>query len=72
MLRLRGRNNPNRYLSICLCKNNKKKYVQIHRLVAKYFVDGYFHGAVVNHKDTNIHNNNYMNLEWITQKRKHT
>lgn len=61
-------NNPKRYLSICLSKNDKKKYVQIHRLVGFAFVDGYFEGAVINHKDTNIHNNHYTNLEWVTQK----
>lgn len=40
----------------------------VHRIVAKYFVDGWFDGAVVNHIDGNKHNNNYENLEWITQK----
>lgn len=63
----RGINNNKRYLQVCLSDKNGKKYHQIHRLVAKHFCDGYFDGAVVNHKDGNIHNNHYTNLEWITQ-----
>lgn len=39
----------------------------IHRLVAKYFCDGYAEGLVVNHKDGNKTNNHYTNLEWVTQ-----
>ena len=39
-----------------------------HRLVATCFVDGYFEGAVVNHKDGNTLNNHYTNLEWTTQR----
>ena len=64
----KGINNPKRYLQVVLNKNNMSKYVQIHRLVGKAFVDGYFEGAVINHKDANIHNNHYSNLEWVTQK----
>lgn len=67
-LKLRGRNNPSRYLQVCLCKNGNVKYVQVHRLVATYFCDGYFDGAVVNHKNGDIHDNHYENLEWVTQK----
>ena len=40
----------------------------VHRLVAKYFVSGYFDGAVVNHKDGNNRNNHASNLEWVTQR----
>ncbi len=40
----------------------------IHRLVAEYFVDGYFDGAVVNHIDGNNRNNVASNLEWTTIK----
>ena len=65
---LRGKNNKKRYLQVCLCKNGSKKYVQVHRLVATYFCSGYFEGAVVNHKDGDIHNNRYNNLEWISQR----
>jgi hypothetical protein len=65
---LKGKNNPKRYLQVCLSKNDVKKYEQVHRLVGNAFVDGYFEGAVINHKDSNIHNNHYLNLEWVTQK----
>lgn len=43
---------------------NKTKY--IHIMVAEAFVDGWFEGAEVNHKDLNKHNNVASNLEWIT------
>lgn len=39
----------------------------IHILVAKAFVEGYFAGAAVNHKDGNKRNNHKSNLEWITK-----
>ena len=42
--------------------------IPIHLYVAYGWVDGYFEGAVVNHKDSNIKNNRFDNLEWITQK----
>lgn len=64
----KGQNNPNRYLSIILCKNDEKKQFQIHRLVGKYFVPGYFDGAVIDHLDRDKHNNDCRNLEWVTQK----
>lgn len=40
--------------------------VPIHLYVAHAWVDGYFEGAEVNHKDFNKMNNNADNLEWIT------
>lgn len=64
----RGRNNPKRYLSMLCCKNNQYFYFQIHQLVGKYFVAGYFDGAEIDHKDHNKHNNHYTNLEWVTHK----
>lgn len=39
----------------------------VHHLVARAFCDGYFEGAVVNHKDCNKHNNSADNLEWVTR-----
>lgn len=38
----------------------------VHKYVAKAWVDGYFEGAEVNHKDFNRMNNNSDNLEWVT------
>ena len=57
---------PNRYISVQLSKNNHTYDFQVHRLVGKYFVDGYFEGAEIDHKDRNKHNNHYTNLEWVT------
>ena len=61
-------NNKNKYLNIVLCTDGKQVTKSIHRLVAEHFVEGYFDGAVVNHKDGNNRNNQYTNLEWISQK----
>lgn len=40
--------------------------VPVHLYVAHGWVDGYFEGAEVNHKDFNKDNFNADNLEWIT------
>lgn len=40
--------------------------LQVHILVAHQFVDGWFEGAEVNHKDFNRANPNADNLEWVT------
>tara|TARA_B100001094_G_scaffold329118_1_gene391144 strand:- start:161 stop:1510 length:1350 start_codon:yes stop_codon:yes gene_type:complete len=40
----------------------------IHRMVAQTFLDNPDNKPVVNHKDTNILNNNVDNLEWVTYK----
>lgn len=56
------------YLCIYIKRNDGKyKHCLISRLVALHFVDGYFDNAVVGHKDTNIYNNHYTNLKWMTQ-----
>lgn len=62
----KGKKNP--YLTIILYDNSgKDKTYHIHRLVALHFVEGYFSGADVNHKDGNKSNNVYTNLEWCTR-----
>lgn len=61
--------NPGRddkYYSVVLCNRGKQSTRAIHRLVAEYFVDGYFDGAVVNHIDGDNRNNVASNLEWTT------
>jgi len=40
--------------------------VPVHLYVAHAWVDGYFDGAEVNHKDFDRKNYNYQNLEWVT------
>ena len=55
------------YLSVQLySEKTKKKHFSVHRLVALAFVNGYFEGAVVNHKNENKLDNRAENLEWIT------
>lgn len=61
-------NNGHGYLIIGLRKNGRRKNFYIHRLVAEAFIDNPDKKPVVNHKDYNIQNNNYNNLEWVTQK----
>lgn len=56
------------YCYIDLSKNHIKYRFAIHHLVAKNFINSYFEGAVINHKDANKTNNYYKNLEWVTQK----
>lgn len=56
------------YLCVTLKRNDGiYKHCLIHRLVALHFINGWFEGAVVGHKDANIYNNHYTNLKWITQ-----
>lgn len=59
--------NNSGYLRVQLCNNNKRQKFFVHRLVALAFVDGYFDGADVNHKDFDRKNNNAENLEWVTK-----
>lgn len=54
------------YYCLVLRKDGKKTTANIHRIVAIAFLDGYFDGAYVNHKDENKLNNNVGNLEWCT------
>ena len=57
-----------KYNCISLTKDGVRKTFQIHRLVAIAFVENLNPNEfnVVNHKDENIHNNYYKNLEWCT------
>jgi len=56
----------NGYYCVPLYDGVQNKTIGIHRLVAKYFCDGYKKGLVVNHKDENRLNNRSDNLEWCT------
>ena len=61
------------YKQVSLHNNGHRKHIGVHVVVAMAFVDGYFEGAEVNHKDLNKTNNYYKNLEWVTrsQNQKH-
>lgn len=54
------------YLYVSLCKDGTSKIHKIHRLVAKSFVKNPHNKLQVNHKDGNVKNNNFKNLEWVT------
>ena len=52
------------YYYVDLCKNGKRKYFAVHRLVAVTFVENGMNYPQVNHKDEDKTNNNADNLEW--------
>lgn len=60
--------NKDGYSVVRLTKECNVKYYVVHILVARAFVDGWFDGAEVNHKDFDRVNNRSDNLEWTTHK----
>lgn len=56
----------NTYKAINLPINNKIKRINIHRLLARFFIPNPFNKPIVNHIDGNKWNNNLNNLEWVT------
>jgi ribosomal protein L22 len=59
------------YFALSLCKDRKKKTIQIHQLVAAAFLN-YIPdkvNSVINHIDGNKTNNNISNLEIVTQRK---
>lgn len=56
------------YYMVGLCKNHKRKYVTVHRLVAEAFIPNPDNKPQINHKDENRRNNCVDNLEWVTAK----
>ena len=54
------------YLRVTLSKENKQKRLQVHRIVAKHFLDKVEGKNIINHIDGNPENNHYSNLEWCT------
>lgn len=57
-----------KYLRVGLHKNNKQKFLTVHRLVAEAFLSNPQNLPQVNHKDENKLNNNVDNLEWCSAK----
>lgn len=53
--------------------NQVRRTMYIHQLVAFFFVEGFDQNKEVNHKDGNIRNNSFSNLEWVshTENMKH-
>lgn len=64
--------NPIRRKQIAATHENSDGYlcfgggVPVHLYVAHGWVQGYFEGSEVNHKDCDRKNNHYTNLEWVT------
>lgn len=50
---------PNGYYNVNLSINGKCKTFQVHRLIAKAFLDTIDETLIINHKDGNKLNNNY-------------
>ncbi len=57
----------NGYASIGLCKNKKRKFFLIHRLVAFAFLEKNDEDIEVDHIDQNRSNNMVLNLRWTTK-----
>lgn len=58
--------NRSGYYQVCLHKNNKKKNMLVHRLIAEAFIDNPDNKPTINHIDGNTLNNSLDNLEWAT------
>ena len=54
------------YVKITLSCKNKAKQFQLHRLVARAFVDNPEHKEYVRHKDNDNLNNDASNLYWMS------
>ena len=57
----------NGYSYVSICKDGISKDFLIHRLVAHHFVKNIDNKKQVNHIDSDVQNNYYTNLEWVTQ-----
>jgi hypothetical protein len=57
---------PTQRYAVELWKDNKRKRMMVHRLVAEAFLDNPEGKPQVNHKDGDPSNNNVSNLEWAT------
>jgi hypothetical protein len=56
------------YKRVCLQIDGKQTLVSIHRMIAECYIPNIDNKQMVNHKDGDKLNNNYLNLEWVTRK----
>ena len=63
-----SKQNGYRFMCLYIDKDTPKMNRLVHRMVAQTFLDNPDNKPVVNHKDTNILNNDVDNLEWVTYK----
>ena len=67
MMKPTPNNNKKGYLKVSLSDGNRNyTHIEMQRLVALHFCEGYKPGLVVNHKDECVTNNRADNLEWCT------
>ena len=62
---MKSRLDKDGYYTVCLCKNMKKKYFLIHRLIALHYIPLVDEKNLVDHIDRNKTNNDISNLRWV-------
>lgn len=62
----KGKDNGHGYLQVSLCKDGRKKWYRINRLVAQAFLPNPNNLPIINHKDEDKYNNHMDNLEWCS------
>jgi len=63
---LKPKKDKDGYSGVALSKDGKVHHLRVHRLVAMAFLENLDNHPIVNHKDLNVANNHYSNLEWCT------
>jgi len=63
---LKPKSDKDGYLAVILIENKVRHDLRVHRLVALAFLDNPDNLPIINHKDLNVSNNHYSNLEWCT------
>lgn len=58
--------NKTGYRFVNVMVNGKQGILYVHRAIALVYVQGYFDGAWVDHKDDNPFNSHPSNLRWVT------
>lgn len=56
------------YLKVTLSKDNKLKYISVHRLIAEAFIPNPENKSFIDHINGNRADNRIENLRWVTQK----